>query len=163
FFNTALVAAVIMSGFALAQVTGVSDVSQGANWRVDGRLGNSTYLGVYMLFHIFIAAWMLIRSKATGLRLTYGALIVLFAYILSQTGTRDAMYGLIGGSILSFLCLALMAPKGASIKKWALGGLLAVVLVVGGAWMARDSEFVQNSPSLDRFAGTTWDEGNIRF
>src|SRR5690606_16723118 len=37
FFNTALVAAVIMSGFALAQVAGVADISQGANWRVDGR------------------------------------------------------------------------------------------------------------------------------
>ncbi|MEX2341246.1 MAG: hypothetical protein WD605_02915, partial [Candidatus Paceibacterota bacterium] len=57
FFNTALVAAVIMSLYALAQVAGVVDISQGGAWRVDARLGNSTYLGVYMLFHMFIAAW----------------------------------------------------------------------------------------------------------
>ncbi len=163
FFNVALVAAVIMSLYALGQVSGVTEVSQGANWRVDGRLGNSSYLGVYMLFHIFIAAWLLIRTKAINLKILYGGLIALFVFILTQTGTRGAVYGLIGGSILAFLYLAIMAPKGAAIKKWALGGLLVVVLLVGGVWSIRDTEFVKNSPVLSRFAGTTLSEGNIRF
>ncbi len=163
FFNTALVAAGIMSYFALAQMAGVEAISQGASWRVDGRLGNSTYLGVYMLFHVFIAAWMLLRTGERWLRVLYGSAIVLFVYVLSQTGTRGAMYGLIGGGILGFLYLAVMAPRGAAIKKWALGGLLAVVLIVAGVWSARDSDFVKDSPALNRFAGTTLAEGNIRF
>ncbi len=163
FFNTALVAAVIMSLYALAQASGVYDISQGASWRVDGRLGNSSYLGVYMLFHIFIAAWLFIRTKSMNIKFVYGGLIVLFVYLLTQTGTRGTVYGLIGGSILSFLYLAIMAPKGASIKKWALGGFLAVVLLVAGVWSIRDTEFVKSNPALDRFAGTTLSEGNIRF
>lgn len=163
FFNTALVAAAIMSLYALGQVSGIAEVSQGANWRVDGRLGNSSYLGVYMLFHIFIAAWLFIRTKSMNVKFIYGGLIVLFIYILTQTGTRGTVYGLIGGSILSFLYLAIMAPKGAAIKKWALGGFLAVVLLVGGVWSIRDTEFVKSNPALDRFAGTTLAEGNIRF
>lgn len=163
FFNTALVAAVIMSLYALAQVSGAYDISQGTSWRVDGRLGNSSYLGVYMLFHIFIAAWLFIRTKSMNVKFVYGGLIVLFAFILTQTGTRGTVYGLIGGSILSFLYLAIMAPKGAAIKKWALGGFLAMVLLVGGVWSIRDTEFVKSNPALDRFAGTTLAEGNIRF
>jgi len=163
FFNVALVAAVIMSLYALGQVSGVTEVSQGANWRVDGRLGNSSYLGVYMLFYIFIAAWLFIRTRSTNVKFIYGGLIALFIYILTQTGTRGAVYGLIGGSILAFLYLALMAPKGAAIRKWALGGFLAVVLLVGGVWSIRDTEFVKSNPALDRFAGTTLAEGNIRF
>lgn len=163
FFNTALVAAAIMSLYALAQASGVYDISQGTNWRVDGRLGNSSYLGVYMLFHIFIAAWLFIRTKSMNVKFVYGGLTALFIYILTQTGTRGTVYGLIGGSILSFLYLAIMAPKGAVIKKWALGGFLAVVLLVGGVWSIRDTEFVKSNPALDRFAGTTLAEGNIRF
>lgn len=163
FFNIALIAAVFMSLYALAQTAGLYEISQGTNWRVDGRLGNSSYLGVYMLFHIFIAAWLFIRAKSANIKFVYGGLIVLFIYILTQTGTRGAVYGLIGGTILSFLYLALMSPKGASIKKWALGGLLVVVMLVGGVWSIRDTEFVKNNPALDRFAGTTIAEGNVRF
>ena len=136
FFNIALVPAVIMSLYALGQTAGVIDISQGGQWRVDARLGNSTYLGVYMLFHMFIAAWMFVRAKSNGLRYMYGGLFFLFAFILFNTGTRGAVLGLIGGSVLAFSYLALMAPKGASIKKWALGGLVAVVLVAGGPWGA---------------------------
>ncbi|MCB9818893.1 O-antigen ligase family protein [Candidatus Nomurabacteria bacterium] len=163
FFNIALVAGAIMSLYALAQASGIYDISQGTSWRVDGRLGNSSYLGVYMLFHIFIAGWLFIRAKSRNVKFVYGGLIALFIYILTQTGTRGAVYGLIGGSILSFLYLAIMAPKGAAIKKWALGGFLAVVLLVCGMWSIRDTEFVKNNPALDRFTGTTLAEGNIRF
>lgn len=163
FLNTALVAGIIMSLYALAQILGWLDVSQGTSWRVDGRLGNSTYLGVYMLFHMFIAGWMFVRTKSQSWRYVYGGLFFLFGFILLRTGTRGATLGFAGGSILAFSYLALMAPHGATIKKWALGGLVAVVLVVGGLWALRDTEFVKNSTVLSRFANVSLAEGNIRF
>ena len=163
FFNIALVAAVIMSFYALAQVAGLIEVSQWGGWRVDARLGNSTYLGVYMLFHMFIAAWMFLRAKTTSRKSVYATLFVMFGFILFNTGTRGAALGLIGGSVLAFSYLALMAPKGAAIKKWALGGLLTVVLVAGGLWTARDTAIVQNSQLLSRFADISLSEGNVRF
>lgn len=163
FLNTTLVVAVIMSFFALAQMADVYEVSQGTSWRVDGRFGNSSYLGVYMLFHIFIAAWLWLRAKSSPHKWTYVGLIVFFTFILSQTGTRGAMYGLIGGSIMTFFYLALMSPKGALVKRWSLAGLLVFVLLVAGVWVARDTEFVKNNPALNRFASTTLAEGNIRF
>ena len=163
FFNTALVAAVIMSLYALGQASGAIEISQGGNWRVDGRLGNSSYLGVYMLFHMFIAAWMFLRVRSNNYKLIYGALFLLFAYLMVHTGTRGSVLGLIGGSTLSFGYLALMAERGATIKKWALGGLVAVVVVAGGLWAARDTSFVKESAMLNRVAGVTLAEGGIRF
>ncbi|PIR86075.1 hypothetical protein COU14_01115 [Candidatus Kaiserbacteria bacterium CG10_big_fil_rev_8_21_14_0_10_44_10] len=163
FLNTALAVAVIMSFYALGQVAGVTEVSQGADWRVDGRLGNSTYLGVYMLFHMFIAAWMFLRAKTQNVRILYGVLFFMFAFILFRTGTRGTILGLIGGSTLAFSYLALMAPKGAGIKKIALGGLLAVLLLVGGLWTARDTDFVQNTAVLNRMTSISLSEGGIRF
>lgn len=163
FLNTALAAGVIMSLYALAQVAGLAAISQGGEWRVDAQLGNSTYLGVYMLFHMFIAAWLFIRAKKPIWRYLYGALFFLFGFILFQTGTRGTTLGLIGGSVLAFGYLALMAPRGAAIKKWALAGLLLVILVAGGVWLARDTSFVRENEMLSRFAGITLAEGNIRF
>jgi len=165
FLNVTLVAGYIMTFYALGQVLGWVSISQGGEgaWRVDGRLGNSSYLGVYMLFHIFIAGWLYLDTKRRNLKIFYVLSALLFAYILTQTGTRGTLYGLIGGSILAFLYLAIMAKKGALIKKIALGGLVAVVLVVLGMWSLRHTEFVQNNPMLNRFAGVSLAEGNIRF
>ncbi|MEX2341284.1 MAG: O-antigen ligase family protein, partial [Candidatus Paceibacterota bacterium] len=104
-----------------------------------------------------------LRAKTSTRQLLYGVLFVMFAFILFNTGTRGAALGLIGGSALGFSYLALMAPKGAAIKKWGLGGLLAVVLIAGGLWAARDTALVENSQVLSRFAGVTLAEGGIRF
>lgn len=163
FLNTALVAAVIMSFYALTQIAGVVDVSQGAAWRVDARLGNSSYLGVYMLFHMFIAAWLFMKTKSANLRYLYGAIFFIFGFVLLRTGTRGATLGLVGGSVLAFSYLALMAPKRAAIKKWAAGGLVTVLLIAGGLWSLRDTAFVTESAMLNRVANITLAEGNIRF
>ena len=163
FWNVALVAAGIMSFYALGQIGGLVEISQGSAWRVDGRLGNSSYLGVYMLFQMFIAAWLFIRTKSAGLRGLYGGLILLFAFILFHTGTRGTMLGLIGGSGLAFVYLALMAERGAAIKKWALGGFLAVLVIVGGLFMLRGHAFIKESPIFSRLTNISLAEGSIRF
>ncbi len=163
FFNTALVAAGLMSFYALSQIGGVLDVSQGSSWRVDAQLGNSSYLAVYMIFHMFIAGWLFLRSSGKGWRVFYSGLFILFAYIIFHTGTRGAVLGLAGGTGLSFLYLAIMAPKGAAIKKWAVGGVLTVVMIAGGLVTARDTEFVSNNEMLSRFANISLQQGSIRF
>lgn len=161
FLHTALVVAVIMSFIAIREVAGLGATSH--SWRVDASLGNSTYLGVYMLFHIFIAAWLYVQTKVVNRRWIYAGLMLLFTYILFQTGTRGTILGLFGGGIITFGYLALMAPKGANIKKWALGGLLAVTLTATGLWAARDTAFVESVPMFDRVANITLAEGEIRF
>ena len=163
FFNVSLAAAGIMSLYALGQVAGVVEVSQGTVWRVDGRLGNSSYLGVYMLFQMFIAAWLYLRTTRTEWKVLYGGLFILFAFVLFHTGTRGATLGLVGGGGLAFLYLAYAAPAGASIKKWALGALLTLVVLVGGLISLQDTSFVKENAILNRFTNISLSEGSIRF
>lgn len=162
FFNISLIAAGIMSLYALGQASGLLSVSQGGEWRVDGRLGNSSYLGVYMLFQMFIVAWLYLKAKSKEWRYLYGGLFLLFGFILFQTGTRGTTLGLIGGSALAFIYLAIMSPKGAVIKKWALSGLVVLFLFGGGLWALRDSAFIKDIPALSRLANISLSDGNIR-
>lgn len=162
FFNISLIAASLMSLYALGQIAGLFSVSQGVEWRVDGRLGNSSYLGVYLLFQIFIAAWLYLHTKSKEAGYFYVGLALVFAFILFNTGTRGSTLGLICGSTLGFLYLATMAPRGASVRKWAMGGLVAILIAGSGLLLARDTEFVKTTPALNRIANITLSEGNIR-
>src|SRR3990170_1013873 len=56
FWNTTLVASFIMFIYGLFQLAGAIEINQGGT-RVDGTFGNSTYMAVYMLFHIFLAGY----------------------------------------------------------------------------------------------------------
>ena len=116
-----------------------------------------------MLFHMFIAGWLFVRTKSTNLRYVYGALFFAFGFVLLRTGTRGATLGFMGGSVLAFAYLTLMLPKGASIKKWAAGGLAAIVLAAGSLWVMRDQSFVKENVVLSRLTNITLSEGSIRF
>jgi O-antigen ligase/tetratricopeptide (TPR) repeat protein len=163
FFNVTLGVAAIVSLYAFAQVSGEVAISQGNEWRVDATLGNSTYMAVYMLFHIAIAVMMTIRARASRMRYAYGAAALVFAFLLLQTGTRGATLGLIGGVFLATLYTTVFSSGNAKIRTFAGATLAAIVLLVGGFWLARDSAFVQNSPMLDRIANISLAEGSVRF
>ena len=92
FFITTISVAVVLAMYAFAQLSGNIVINQGG-WRLDGTLGNSAYMAVYMLFHVFITFFMLLRTKSTGARYVYGALALLFIYLLVQTATRGTILG----------------------------------------------------------------------
>lgn len=83
---------------ALVALQGVAQLSGGTT-RVDSTLGNAAYMAVYMLFHIFIVALLFARTKVVPYRVIYGLLIVLFVFVLLQTGTRGTAIGLATGSL----------------------------------------------------------------
>ncbi len=163
FFNTTLMVAVVVSLHAFAQVSGATAVSQGTTWRVDATLGNSTYMAVYMLFHVAIAVLMALRTRSRGMRYCYGALALVFVLLLLQTGTRGTTLGLIGGTFLATLYIALFAKGYKRVRTVAGSALIALVLIGAGFFIARDSAFVQGSPMLARIANISLSEGSIRF
>ncbi|MEX1003137.1 MAG: hypothetical protein WDZ35_13550, partial [Crocinitomicaceae bacterium] len=92
-WKTSLVASLLMAFYALFQVLGVISPNQ-AGARVDGTFGNTIYLAVYMLFHIFIALLFMWREwRNSAMRMVYGLLIVFQLYILYHTATRGAILG----------------------------------------------------------------------
>lgn len=163
FFNTTLFAASILSLYAFGQLSGAYQINQGS-LRVDGTLGNAAYMAVYMLFHIFIAVFMAVRVKGAYARGGYIALAGIFFYLLIQTATRGTIIGLVGGAVLTTLYIALFSGKQAQlVRRYALIGLVAVIMMVGGFIAAKDTAFVKENPILNRVASISLEDGSTRF
>ncbi|MCA9363857.1 O-antigen ligase family protein [Candidatus Kaiserbacteria bacterium] len=161
FFNTTIAAAVILSLYAFQQLSGNIVINQGG-WRLDGTLGNSAYMAVYMLFHICIAAYMVVRTPSRRLQYLYGGLTALFVFLLIQTATRGAILGLVGGTFVTLL-YTFFAHKEVRHRKVGTGVLILLTLLVGLFVAFRDSAPIQNNPYLARVASISLSEGDIRF
>lgn len=156
FFNVNLAAAFFVSVYALSQLLGAADIHQGSS-RIDASLGNAAYLAVYMLFNLFLAAYLaVVSTKNNWLRAVYGILAGWFTVLLYLTQTRGTILGLIGGLFLLGLILA-WRGRG-RVRKVAIGLSIGVVAVVGIFLLAKDTAFVQNNQTLNRFAAISLTE-----
>ncbi|MEK7134280.1 MAG: O-antigen ligase family protein [Patescibacteria group bacterium] len=154
-FDTSIAASIIMSLYGFAQLAGKFVIHQGAT-RLDGTFGNATYLAVYALFHIFLAALLSLRTGETWKRSWYGVAIALNLFILYHTATRGAMLGLLAGLIVAGAAYVLKGSgKGRKIAAGVIGG---VVLVVGLFVAMKDAEWIRTSPVLGRFASISLED-----
>jgi O-antigen ligase/tetratricopeptide (TPR) repeat protein len=145
FFHTTVAVATLVALKGVAQLSG-------GNTRVDSTLGNAAYMAVYMLFHIFMVALLFVRTRVLPYRIIYALLIVLFVFVLLQTGTRGTAIGLATGSLAAVAYMILFAMKSPQVRRYALGGAAALIVLLGSFYMVRDSAYIQSSPSLARIA-----------
>jgi O-antigen ligase/tetratricopeptide (TPR) repeat protein len=151
-FQTSLGASVIVG------LMGLNQLEEKA--RIDSTLGNSTYLGAYTLFHIFIAVFLLARhiERAKVLKqvnvwkaLIYIGLILFNLVVFFNTGTRGALIGL--GAGIGFISLMFaIFEKNKTLKVLGITALTAIVVVFGSLMAFKDTSFVQESYTLSRFA-----------
>ena len=159
--NASLLVAVIVGLGGLCQMLGMADFYNVFH-RADAFLGNSEYLASYMLFHIFIAAYLFIAGRARKIKgmmfhpWAYLILIALFFSVLLGTQTRGAILGFIGGVLLALALYALFSKSsdpGSRKWRWISGGIIALVILIGVIfWFNRSSSFVQHNSLLNRFA-----------
>ncbi len=148
---TSLGASAIMAIYSFLQLAGKITINQGGV-RVDGTFGNASYLGIYMVFHIFFAALLLLRFNQNWQRIVLGVIALMDLVVLYFTATRGAILGLLGGALITLIYLAIKADKGASIRKVATTSIIALLLLVGAFFAFKNTHFVQKSPVLSRFA-----------
>ncbi len=149
FLHTSIIVALLVAIYGIAQYTGAID---GGRARVDSRLGNAAYMAVYMLFNIFFSVFLLLRSKVTLHKMIYALIALIFVYTLLLTGTRGTFLGFVGGSGVAVLYIALFGRKVPQLRKFAIGGLVALT-ILGLSFMAvKDMSFVQNNAPLSRIA-----------
>ncbi|MEK9182375.1 MAG: O-antigen ligase family protein [Patescibacteria group bacterium] len=170
FFHTSIGVSVILGIYGLFQLSGAIAINQGGV-RVDGTLGNATYLAIYMLFHIFLTFFFMVKrhyGKGEGrffsdyINYIYGAIIALQAVMLYYTASRGPILGLMGGVLISSILIAVFERerKGIRIASFA---TLAAIVIIGGSFMTfRDSNFVRNSKVLARFSDITVSERTTR-
>jgi hypothetical protein len=105
--NGQLVVTLLVALIAATQVWGISFIpSVIAKCRVDGTMGNASYLAPVLVMSILIAAGLLAQSfiKPGGnkwgyRRVLWISVVVLGSLVLVYTGTRGALIGLAAGAI----------------------------------------------------------------
>lgn len=162
FFHTSIVASVLMSFYGLLQLAGKLTIHQGGV-RLDATFGNSAYLAVYMLFHIFLTLFLLFRRRGNSvISWLYGLAIFLQTIILYNTATRGSILGLIAGLFVTGLVVAIFEKENKTIRKICVGSLVGLVLLVGLFFGLKNTSFVQESPVLSRFASISLQESTTK-
>ncbi len=157
--NTSLVAATLVAIGGLAQYFSVTSIIEiynigSGSARVDSTLGNSAYMAVYMLFHIFIALWLLAKSKVMETKIVYASLIPFFVFVLTATGTRGTFLALVGGALVTVLYILFFGrgEKAQDYRRYAVGSLVGILILIAGFVTFKDTELMQSQPSLARVA-----------
>lgn len=103
-------------------------------FRVDARLASPVYLGVYLVFHFFLAMLFWLRANTVWVRRASAGMAVLCLLVLGATQTRIAWAGLVAGAGLA---LALAAALGDPAQRrralqtlGALAGLTVIAVVL---------------------------------
>lgn len=150
-------ASLIASVYAVFQLLGKLDVHQG-DVRLDATMGNATYLAMYLVFHIFLLAYVSIQMKASKIwvRLIPLALALFEFFIVYKTATRGALLGFLAGLFI-FALINTIWSKGL-VRKISVSALAIAVLIPIIFFLIKDSGFVQNSETLSRFASISLSE-----
>jgi O-antigen ligase/tetratricopeptide (TPR) repeat protein len=156
--NTSLIVAGYVALYGLAQYLGWVPGSD----RIDSTLGNAAYMAIYMLFHIFIALWLLVASQEIWQKVLYGLSIPILTFVLVETGTRGTAVGLGVGAAVTLAYIGLFGTQFKQFRKYAIGGFILLLIAVGGFVAARDSDFVQEQPNLARIANISIADLQIR-
>lgn len=154
---TSLGASAIMAIYSFLQIAGKITINQGGV-RVDGTLGNASYLAIYMVFHIFFAGLLFTRFRGLWQRVLLVVVALMDITVLYFTATRGAILGLLGGALVTFIFLALKSKKGDKIRKVGAIGIAGLVILVGLFLVFKNTSFVQKSPVLSRFASLSLSE-----
>lgn len=165
FWRTSIGASMFVAIQAFYQLAGKAEIHQGST-RLDATFGNSTYLAVYALFHAFLAMFLFFRDgKQNSMRWIYPATALINFVVLFYTQTRGSLLGFIGGAFLVLLLIALFDKEHPEWKKFAVGGVVGVLLLIAGFIAIKDSAFVQGSQTLQRMASISINDAttNSRF
>lgn len=139
----------------------------GFEFRIDTTLGNPIYLAVYMLFNSFLIIWLIARLQKSTIRgyvtsalfWTYTLMWILHIIILVQTQTRGAMIGMFVGLLVTFVITALFAKNEKPVRIISSVVLAVLLLCAAGIYAGRNSDFIKNTPGLNRLTTISASEG----
>lgn len=161
FFVSSLVMSVIVGTHALVSFYSAENI---VGYRISGNLGNSSYLGVYALIHVFIALFLIIQKvakKSSEVLVKDGSWVMVSLYsliaifnviILFNTGTRGSFVGLVGGIFIASLLIAIFEKRNKVLRRIGISLILLSVLFVAMLGFGRNTAFVKNSDMLTRFS-----------
>lgn len=135
-------------------MAGSVDIHQGGA-RLDATIGNAAYLGSFMLFQLFIVGILFVIAKRPWERWLWGSLGLFEGIILYNTQTRGAILGFIGGGLIALVLVALFEKEHLRLRKYSGWAILGLFIVVGVFISIRNTSFIRENATLNRFADIT--------
>jgi O-antigen ligase len=131
---------------ANAHVSGFLGDPAGWGGRFMASLGNADYVGVYMVFAMFFAFYLLITSKGDlnwEKILPYAGLIIFYLIFFVLAGTRGAFVGLAVGFVVLLIYLIFKEKK----IRLPLSAFLAAMVIIGSLMIYyHNSNFIKKLP-----------------
>lgn len=160
-WHTSIGVSMLIAFYGFLQLAGFIVINQGG--RLDATFGNSTYLAIYMVFHMFMTAvmWARYGAGSRALAYTYGTIIALQGIMMFFTETRGAVLGALGGALLAAFITLIFSRQSVMVWRITVGVVVAIVIVAGGAYLLRDTSFVRNSKPLSRLTSISLSDGTV--
>jgi O-antigen ligase len=113
--------------------------------RLAGVIGNPIFFGTYIIFAIFIAAWIFFELRSLKIRIPLALFEVFLFTLLIFSGSRGPLLGLLAG-ILFIGGPSLFLKK---VKKGTKISLISIILlffvILGAGYSLKDSNFMRKS------------------
>ncbi|OGY65316.1 MAG: hypothetical protein A3A16_02615 [Candidatus Harrisonbacteria bacterium RIFCSPLOWO2_01_FULL_44_18] len=185
-FNIFIAVGLLIGLYALFQRLGYFRAIQGGQFRVDGTIGNPTYLAGYLLFILALCAMFFAAVRKKWAKYYYGAAAAFTLLIIYFTASRGPILALLIAAVLSPLLYLVFGhaksapppPAGESgnpkapmrtenrqvrIYKRIAVSLLALMIILPTAfWLLRNTAFIKNSPTFGRLASISLTEKTTR-
>jgi O-antigen ligase/tetratricopeptide (TPR) repeat protein len=163
-FNIFVVSGLIQGIYGLMQKMGKIVATQGG-FRVDGMIGNPTYLAAYLIFIVGFCSWLFLKTKNIYAKIYYalsGSFTLLIIYF---TASRGPTLGILMAVFLMAVGYLLFKKsedeKVKSIKKKVLIAFVGFLVIVGLLFGFKGSSFVQDNPTLSRLTNLSFTEKTI--
>ena len=111
-FGVSIFAALFMSAISLFARIGVNLMGEmGAISQGGATIGNSSFMGTYLLFNVFLALYLFLKTTG-NLRIFSGISLAIISLALFLSGARAAIFSLFGGAALLFFLWLIFCKKG---------------------------------------------------
>jgi len=122
--------------------------------RVIGTAGNAALFAGYLIFILFLAAYLLLTEIHKGKnrnaqKVFYVLILALGAPALFLTAVRGTIFSFLGALFLLAI-FWIFTSKDIRIKKGGIAFIILLMLFVGIIWISRDQDWVHKNPYLRR-------------
>jgi len=125
FFIVSIFVAILISSWALFEKAGIKDFKLSP--RMGATLGNTSFLGTYLLFNAYLALWIFFQKRNWGWKIySLGGIGPMFSAIY-LSDARAATYSFLGGLIILFFLW--LAFKQTQPQLRLLGKLIFIIII----------------------------------
>lgn len=128
--------------------------------RLDATFGNSTYLAIFLIFHLFLISLFLFWFRHLWVRLGLVMLFALEFLVMLLTATRGAILGFFGGLFL-FGLLSAIFSRNKKLRYYFILLMIILVAFFGLFMLVKDKQFIKNNYVFSRLANISFSETTV--